>query len=291
MRAAVYGPGALGCLFAARLARAGVTTVLVDHRRDRADRLNRQGIIIEDENGAFTQPVPLAVGDPGRVDLCIICVKAYSTATLALPASCPVLTLQNGLGNAEKLCATAGASRVLAGSTSEAATLLAEGRVRHFAAGQTTFGAWTSCPTEGAAQALRAAGFAVELTDAPGQAIWEKAAVNAGINPLTALLDVPNGRLIEIPEARQLMRDLVVEAVKVATSEGYRFPYSLVEKTEEICRKTAGNTSSMLQDVRNGKPTEIDAISGEILARAEVAALPTPRTRVVWQLVKGRTCR
>ena len=85
------------------------------------------------------------------------------------------------------------------------------------------------------------------------------------------------------------MRDLVVEAVKVATSEGYRFPYSLVEKTEEICRKTAGNTSSMLQDMRNGKPTEIDAISGEILARAEAAALPTPRTRVVWQLVRGRT--
>lgn len=291
MKVAVYGPGAMGCLFAARLAHAGVNVVLVDHRKDRAERLNRKGIVVETDDDAFTEPVPVTLGDPGRVDLGILCVKAYDTASLTLPASAPILTLQNGLGNAETLCAMAPSSLVLAGSTSEAATLLTEGRVRHFAPGATTFGAWTSCPAADAAQVLRTAGFEVELTDAPGQAIWEKVAVNAGINPLTALLDVPNGRLLEIPEVRQLMRDLVVEAVKVATSEGYRFPYSLVEKTEAICRKTAGNTSSMLQDVRNGKQTEIDAISGQILARAENAALPTPRTRVVWQLVRGRTVR
>ena len=104
---------------------------------------------------------------------------------------------------------------------------------------------------------------------------------------MTALLDVPNGRLLELREVRQLMRDLVVEATKVAATEGYRFNYSLVERAEDVCRDTAENISSMLQDVRAGKRTEIDAISGEILRRAQYASLPTPRTRVVWQLVKG----
>lgn len=291
MKVAVYGPGAMGCLLAARLGRADFRTLLVDHREDRARRLSERGITVDTDDGTFTQPVPVVTSTPGRVDLCIICVKAYSTASLSLPVATPILTLQNGLGNVESLCSRVSSSLVLAGATSEAATLLAEGHVRHFASGATTFGAWTSCPSEGALQALRTAGFHAELTEAPGQTIWEKVTINAGINPLTALLDVPNGRLLEIPEARQLMRDLVVEAVKVATTEGYRFAYSLVEKTEEVCRQTAGNTSSMLQDVRNGKQTEIDAISGEILKRAQAAGMPVPRTRVVWQLVRGRSRR
>ena len=82
-------------------------------------------------------------------------------------------------------------------------------------------------------------------------------------------------------------KDRVVEAAKVASTEGYRYEYSLVEKAEEMCKQTGDNISSMLQDVRAGKSTEIDAISGEILRRAELASLNIPRTRVIWQLVKG----
>jgi 2-dehydropantoate 2-reductase len=134
---------------------------------------------------------------------------------------------------------------------------------------------------------LRDAGFNVEPTDAPGQAIWEKVAINAGINPLTAILNVSNGQILDIPEVRQLLRDLVVEAVKVASTEGYRFEHSLVEVAEATCAITSENISSMLQDIRAGKQTEIDAISGEIVRRAQLSALPTPRTRVIWQLVKG----
>lgn len=117
--------------------------------------------------------------------------------------------------------------------------------------------------------------------------LWKKVVTNAAINPLTAIVDCPNGRLVEVPELRALLRTLVVEAVKVAGTEGYRFDESLVEHTEEVCRRTATNISSMLQDIRAGRPTEIEAISGEILRRAELAMLPSPRTRVVYQLVKG----
>jgi 2-dehydropantoate 2-reductase len=138
-----------------------------------------------------------------------------------------------------------------------------------------------------AAKLLSQAGFMIELTESPGQIIWEKVAVNAGINPITALLNIPNGAILKIPEARQLMRDLVVEAVKVASTEGYRFEHSVVEVAERTCQDTAENISSMLQDIRAGKQTENDAISGEIVRRAQLSALPTPRTRVIWQLVRG----
>ena len=287
MKLAVIGPGAMGCLYAARLARSGAKVYLIDHRKDRALRLEKSGVTIESPAETLTQFPTIATQVPIGLDLIIVLTKSYSTSFLRFPPETPVLTLQNGLGNVEILCSMVGSAQVLAGTTSEACTLLEEGRVRHAATGTTKFGAWTSCDTGAAQQSLGMAGFEVDLTEAPGQLIWEKAAVNAGINPLTALLNVPNGRLLEQSEIRQLMRDLVVEATKVASTEGYHFTHSLIEYTEEVCRQTAENISSMLQDVRAGKQTEIDAISGEILRRAQLASLPTPRTRVVWQLVRG----
>jgi 2-dehydropantoate 2-reductase len=157
--------------------------------------------------------------------------------------------------------------------------------------GKTLFGSWTSCETGPVLEIFQQAGIDAEVTEAPGQMIWEKTSVNAGINPLTAILNVPNGRLLGMNDIRQLMRDLVVEAAKVAATEGYRFDRSLVELTEEICLNTAENVSSMLQDIRAGRRTEIEAISGEILRRAQIASLPTPRTRVVYQLVRGLESR
>jgi len=287
MKLAVIGPGAMGCLYAARLARSGAKVYLVDHRKDRAERLDKSGVTVEGPTETLTESPTVATQIPIGLDLVIVLTKAYSTGFLRFPPETPVLTLQNGLGNVEILCSMLGSALVLAGTTSEACTLLEEGRVRHAATGVTKLGAWTSCSTETAQQALELAGFEVECTEAPGQLIWEKAAINAGINPLTALLDVPNGRLLEHSEVRQLMRDLVVEATKVASTEGYRFTHSLVVHTEEICRRTSENISSMLQDIRAGKQTEIDSISGEILRRAQMASLPTPRTRVVWQLLRG----
>ncbi|MBW7864938.1 MAG: 2-dehydropantoate 2-reductase [Candidatus Hydrogenedens sp.] len=291
-RVAVIGPGAMGCLFAAKLARSGVRVHLVDHNPQRAESLSKTGIHVEEPDGTLiTERVTATILPPQGMDLVLVMTKAHSTAALKLPPDAPVLTLQNGLGNVDTLCAMAGSARILAGTSSEAATLLGPGRVRHAARGRSVFGSWTSCPTEVAYKLLRDAGFGVDLTDTPGQMIWEKAVMNAGINPLTALLDVPNGRLLEIPDARRLMRDLVTEATKVAATEGYRFSHSLVEAAEDLCRQTRDNISSMLQDVRNRKKTEIGAISGEILRRAELAALSVPRTRVIYQLVRGLESR
>ena len=287
MKVAVVGPGAMGCLFAARLAQSGVRTYLVDYKSDRVARLNDLGITIESDGGTFSAKPDVVPTIPAGVSLIIVLTKSYSTGRLRFPPDAPVLTLQNGLGNVETLCSMVGSARVLVGVTTEAATLIGEGRVRHAAVGSTRFGAWTSCSTDAAVSLLNKTGFDIEVTEAPGQLIWEKVSINAAINPLTAILNVPNGLLLELKEVRQLMRDLVVEAAKVAATEGYRFDHSLVEIAEEMCRKTSSNISSMLQDIRAQKQTEIDAISGEILRRAQLASLPTPRTRVIYQLVRG----
>lgn len=287
MKVAVVGPGALGCLFAARLVQGGVKTHLVDYDQKRAERLARSGITVEHQGQSVTVQPAVSTRIPAGQDLVLVLTKAYSTCDLKLPTDSPVLTLQNGLGNVETLCGLIGSARVLAGTTAEAATLLGEGHTRHVAAGLTRLGAWTSCATNAARDVLAAGGFEVAVTESPGQLLWEKLAISAAINPLTAILNVPNGQLLINKETRQLMRDLVVEAVKVAATEGYRFEQSLVEIAESICEATSENLSSMLQDIRAGKRTEIEAISGEVLRRAQIASLPTPRTRVIYQLVRG----
>lgn len=286
-KVSVVGPGALGCLFAQRLHQAGHTVTLVDHRGDRAERLRASGITVQSGGDSKTAKVKVTDSVPQRQELVLVLCKAHRTHALRLPANTPVLTLQNGLGNAEKLCDLVGSAQVLAGTTSEASTLLEEGVVRHVAAGKTSFGSWTTCDPEPAADILRQAGFEVDLTNSPGQAIWEKVAISNGINPVTALLGVPNGALLQAKESRQLIRDLVVEASKIAALEGYRFSYSLVERAEEVCRDTAENISSMAQDIRAGRRTEIEEISGEIIRRGEHLLLPCPRTRVMYQLIKS----
>lgn len=287
LRISVVGPGALGCLFAQRLQESGNTVTVIDYRDDRAETLRNRGITVHDAEGKHNVKLKVADTVPPRQDLALVLCKAYRTQDLRLPGSMPVLTLQNGLGNAEKLCELVGSAQVLAGTTSEACTLLEQGEVRHVASGTTTFGCWTTCDPEPAAAALRDAGFNVEITNSPGQNIWEKVAISNGINPVTALLGVPNGDLLKTKESRQLIRDLVVEASKVAALEGYRFSYSLVERAEAVCRETAANISSMSQDIQAGRRSEIEEISGEIMRRGEHLLLPCPRTRVMYQLIKS----
>jgi len=286
MKVTIVGAGALGCLFAARMAHGGVQVTLVDHKSDRCARLKQNGVALETPGNTLTTSPAVATYVPQGQDLVLICVKSYHTQSLQLPGGVPVLTVQSGLGNVETLCSMVGSSHVLAGATRVSASLAAEGRARLLTEGKTCVGSWTTCPVTAAQHAFERAGLEVEITDSPGQHLWEHAIIAAGTHPLTALVGLPTRRVLELPEARQLMRDLVVEAVKVASTEGYRFPYSLVERAEEYCEQAGAAISPMLQDVQAGRRTEIEALSGEILRRAQIAALPCPRTRVLWQLVK-----
>lgn len=291
----IVGPGALGCLLAARLHQAGRCPIrLLDHDPDRAALLNRQGIILADGDSASpplmipTTPEPATVAGAGVV---LLCVKAFALPT-ALAAITPYLTpatlliaLQNGISHLETLRALAGRGLPALGVSTEGATLLAPGRVRSGGAGLTRLGyPEPPGPAEGgrlaaAAAQLSQAGIRSELSPDIQRELWRKLIINAGINALTVIHDCPNGELLERPEARRTMAQAAREAAAVAAAAGAAIEEDPGALCEEVCRHTATNISSMLQDVRRGKPTEILAINGEVVRRAAEYGLAAPINR------------
>jgi len=285
---AVIGPGALGCLFATRLHVAGLSTILVDHRAERARVLSETGLTVESDAGTIVAAPRVELDVPPNTDLVLLLTKATATPRTRIPDGAKILTLQNGLGNAESLARATDADRVLAGSTSEAATLLGPGRVRHAASGVSVFGAWAGGPCGPMRAALEQAGFRVRVVADPRPVLWEKVVISAAINPLSAVLALPNGELVESPETRTVLGELSAEAIAVAAAEGYPLPAETVQKVERVCRQTGTNLSSMLQDIQAGRETEIEAISGELLRRGGAHGLALPATATVYRLLKAK---
>jgi len=297
MRITVIGPGAVGLLWAGRLAQAGARVALLDHRPERAQRLNDQGIILEDVTGQANLRLPASALPKvlGETDLALVCVKAYQTGEVAkvlgahLAAKGRALTLQNGMGNVEALVAALGPQRVLGGITSEGATLLNEGHVRHAGKGQTHLG-----PAQGpvdqftreVAELFNQAGFATQAVEGCQNLIWTKLVINVGINPLTAILNVPNGRLLELAHAAEMMDQAVAEAVEVGHKLGIQFIHAdMAEAVREVARRTAGNLSSMLQDVRAKRRTEVQFINGAVRQMGLEAGLACPYNTALCNLV------
>ena len=297
MKFLVVGPGAMGCLFAARLKLSGKEVVLLDNDSQRAQRIAEQGIKVTGVSGDYRVPVPVIVGDhPFRPDFILICVKSNhtkeageSTSSFAGPDTMAV-TLQNGLGNIEKLAEIFGPEKVLGGVTAQGATLLGEGSIRHAGEGETIIG-----PRERGGDAARAlvsllkvAGFETRLVDSVEELIWGKLIVNVGINALTAIVRIKNGRIATMHGIRQVMENAVGEAVSVAKAKGIHLPYEEpFDRVVAVCEATKDNVSSMLQDILKGKRTEIEMINGAIAREGERLRIPTPVNRTLTQLVQG----
>ena len=136
---------------------------------------------------------------------------------------------------------------------------------------------------------LRKAKFDVELTGSPDTAVWKKTIVNAGINPLGALLQIPNGMIINNEYTLKLQQTLVREAVKVANAAGIRFDVDeMVELTKNVCERTFQNLCSMLQDIKAGRRTEIDNINGIFIEYGKRYCVDTAFNEAVYRLIKAR---
>ncbi|HEU5104154.1 MAG TPA: 2-dehydropantoate 2-reductase [Roseiflexaceae bacterium] len=310
MKIGIIGAGALGSLIGFYLSEQA-DVWLLSRRPEQVEAINRDGLRRE-LDGAETTRHLRASADPsviGRCDLVVVLVKSYQTAWAAEqarlligteglglmtesedPARSPiVVTLQNGLGNRELLAAALGPDRVGQGVTALGATLLGPGRVREAGQGVTVFGAAPHQPALMAlAELFRACGLPAEIVDDLESLIWGKLVVNAGINALTALLRVPNGALVENPDARALVASAVAEAAAVARALGIALPYDdPLERTQTVARATKANHSSMLQDVLRGSPTEIDAINGAIEREGRRLGIPTPINSMLAALVRA----
>jgi len=290
----IVGTGAMACLFAARLAPHVQVTMLGTWEAG-LDALQDQGVrLIELDGSEVNYPVEVGF-DPEQfppIHSALVLVKSWQTTRAAeqlkrcLSPQGIALTLQNGLGNLEKIQKEVGPERVALGVTTMGATLLGPGHVRLGGIGPTYIVHNDRlAPLEGM---LHRAGFEMRTVEDLDRLIWGKLAINAGINPLTALLHVPNGELLKRPDARHLMVAAARETVSVATAKGITF---VTEDPEsqiiQVAWKTAQNHSSMFQDVLRGAPTEIEVICGAIVKEGRQLHVPTPVNETLWRLVRA----
>jgi len=291
----------MGGLFAYFLSQAGEEVVLVDKNPDRAALVRERGLQVEGISGEHLIKVP-STAEPSEVgpcDLVILAVKAYATED-SLKKIVPlvgddtvVLTLQNGLGNVEILAGELGPERILGGTTSFGATVLGPGHIRHAGYGETVIG--ERVPSGGDRLSrivafIDGVGLKAKGADNLDSLIWGKVLVNVGINALTAITGLRNGKLVEDESIRQILRMAVEEAVSVVEALGVKVPYEdPVGKVEAVAQATAINISSMLQDCSKGNRTEIDFINGAVVREGEKLGVATPVNSVLTLLVRGYT--
>ena len=297
MKIICVGPGAMGCLFSASLKRAGQDVTLMDYKEERAKQITRNGIQVDGLGGSFHVKVPVTTQPQFQdTDLVIICVKAGKTAEVArqlastVPTKSLILSLQNGIGNIEILSETFGKDRVLGGVTSEGATLVAPGHVRHAGKGQTFVGPLNGnpSPVSEVVSIFNEAGFHTHASDNVESLIWGKLIVNVGINALTAIVRVRNGSLPQLNETRHLMELAVNEAVHVARAKGIELPYpDPLSRVIDVCKATADNVASMLQDALNRRGTEVDFINGAIVREGKGLGIQVPVNTVLTELVNA----
>ena len=299
MRVAVLGTGALGCVFAARLAATAEVWVLGTWSEAVA-AIGERGIRIhEDDETIHDVLVAGAVTSPTAAppcDIALLLVKSYQTERAAgwaaqiLKDDGLAVSLQNGLDNEAKLAHAVGTGRAAAGVNYVGATNLGPGEARFIVSLRSYIG---EKPVHrdralAAASLLTDAGLCTSVVPDIEARMWEKAVINAVINPLTALWRVPNGELFATSERRELVSHLAHEAHAVAIAKGLKLSFDdPVSAVAAICEVSATNHSSMLQDIERGRSTEIDSINGVIVDEGRRLGVPTPYHRVIWELTRA----
>lgn len=289
----VFGTGALGCWFAARLADAGERVTVAGTWREGLEAIARDGIRVEEKGREFTARCAVARASDAlpQAPFVLVLVKSHQTASIApaaARAATPdgrIVTLQNGLGNREVL-ERSGGDRVRAGMVVAGVRLLAPAVVSAWPA-TVTLGDPDDAVVGDLAAMLQRAGIAVRRVDRIEPELWKKVAINCAINPLTALRGVPNGALLEDPEARALMQEAASEVAAVAAARGVRID-DAAGAALEVARVTAGNRSSMLQDMERGARTEIDALCAAVVREGQRLGVPVPVNERLWREVRAR---
>lgn len=298
MKIVIVGPGAMGCLLAAFLSKSKEEVWLLDKHKERASVIQQSGISVEGVSGNWQLKVK-TTANPKEIDqaeLIIFCVKSYHTKDAVMQVkslvgeNSKILTLQNGIGNIEMISEIVGSERVIGGVTNLGATLLHTGRVRHAGKGETIIGridGKISVELRSIRELFNKVGLETRISRDIKGLLWSKLIINVGINALTAITRLNNGRLVEFESTRKIMRDAVTEATRIAKRKRIKLIYDdPLAKVEAVCEATATNISSMLQDVLKKKPTEIDFINGVIVRQGQELGIPTPANSLLVNLVK-----
>ncbi|AYH44047.1 2-dehydropantoate 2-reductase [Azoarcus sp. DN11] len=290
MRIAVMGAGAVGCYYGGMLARAGHEVTLIG-RPVHVDAVTRDGLLLDTRD--FQERVPVRASTSAEAvrgaQLVLCCVKSTDTASAAaelaphLAAEAIVLSLQNGVDNAERLQALLG-REVGAAVVYVATEMAGPGHVKHHGRGELVIG-----PSDASARLVElfaAAGVPVEVSDNVVGALWAKLILNCAYNALSAITQLPYGRLAAGDSVEDVMRDVVQECLDLAWAEGITVPGDSWESVQRIAQTMPAQFSSTAQDLARGKRSEIDHLNGFVLRRGKALGVATPVNRVLYSLVK-----
>ena len=297
MRIVIFGSGSLGSALGALLSRSNEVALI--GRRAHMSAIRRHGLrVVGDLNLRVKLEAYESVDGVELPELVVITTKAYDTASAIdscrvwASADVKVLTLQNGLGNLDALREWKG-RRAFGGTTTMGANLLGPGKVRLSGLGRTVIG--SDKDPVGAQRIVRAfaeSGLPTVTNDNILAEIWAKAIVSACINPLTAILRVSNGKLLESPPISQLMSEVCDECELVARRAGVRLPYaSIKSRVRAVARDTSNNRSSMLQDIERGKRTEVAQINGAFVRHGLEQDVRTPLNQTLLAMVESLETR
>lgn len=296
----VIGAGAVGGYFGAMLAQAGHEVTLVA-RPAQVQAIAARGLQLH--KGGAVQAIPLrATTEMEAVrgaDLVLLAVKSTDTEAAAramaplLASGAWVVSLQNGVDNAEAIARHVPRAQVLPCAVYVATATPEPGVVHHFGRGDLVLGTLDGGDGAGAAalqpivELFGAAQVPARISaDVMGE-LWSKLLVNCAYNAISALAQLPYGRMVALAEVREVMRLVVHEVVAVAEAEGRTMKLDdAMAAVERIAQAMPAQLSSTAQDLARGKPTEIDHLNGFIALRGAALGVATPVNQTLHALVK-----
>ncbi len=300
---AVVGAGAVGCYFGGMLARHGADVTFIA-RPQHVDAMQARGLFMECLS--FQEHVPVKastdIATAAHADLILLCVKSPDTEIVGqqlqplLAPQTVVLSLQNGVDNVPRLQQHL-SQRIFPAVVYVATAMAGPGHLKHNGRGELVIG---EMPASGQHQAtlqslaalLDAAGIPCEVSDRVKDALWFKFLINCVYNAVSAIGQIEYGRMVQVPEVRQLMDQLTQEFLQVAAAEGVHYAPEFVKaQLDGINRSMAGQRSSTAQDLARGKHTEIDHLNGWLVQLGQQHGIPTPTHQTVYALVKLQESR
>lgn len=296
LRVCVLGAGAVGCYYGGMLARAGHRVTLIG-RAQHVAAFRQSGLHFEGLK--FDEHIPVeASTQPDAVrgaQLVLFCVKSTDTETAAaqiaphLDPEALVVNLQNGVDNTERIQAQV-KNPVIPAAVYVATEMKGPGHLKHHGRGDLVIGGLDGSISSATLEALKAqfekAAIPTQISDNVAGELWAKLVVNCAYNALSAITQLPYGRMIEGPGIREVMRDVIEETLAVAKASGVRLAPDTLARTYRIADAMPTQYSSTAQDLARGKPTEIDHLNGFVVRKGEALGIPTPANRALHALVR-----
>lgn len=301
IRVAVLGAGAVGCFFGGMLARAGHRVTLIG-RPVHVDAFKKSGLHFEGLK--FNEHVPVGASTEASAvrgaRLVLFCVKSTDTGPAAaqiapfLDAEALVLNLQNGVDNTERIQELLKSARVscpvIPAVVYVATEMAGPGHLKHHGRGDLVIGALdkkiSTMSLEKIKSWFETANVPVAISDNVAGELWAKLVVNCAYNALSAITQLPYGKLIEGAGIRETMRAVVEETLAVAKASGVAMAPDMLARVYKIADAMPAQFSSTAQDLARGKPTEIDHLNGYVVRKGEALGIPTPANRMLHALVK-----